>query len=962
MALSYGGITLTLSTAELDALQEAYMRREMVTEFEGQFSPPYNLGHLPFNYSTPPQVKDLGRLYWPRGASRFGFAHFVVSDRILQLIRPLAYAGGTLNALELVMSDGTREIQTNLYMLPPRPISQIASPGVPGGQLWMLTLVDDRYFWWYRGGQIVVNEGVTSWDALYTAIGSALAVTINNDAVDADYGMPTRRFTSLDQPLPVLLDAVAASVGQQVVRKLDGTVEVQNYVSAKADFDANYESLTNRSFGGRLHTVGSGAVSGDMFALVPETVRVVFPVQYVESGEVSSAYGIQTNLVDLTIPEYPEAVEGFSGAQVLWGDLYALTYASGGGPTNLAALTAYAEQLSTDWYKWQLGGTDVVYGGLAPWDPEGISDSIEILYDSKQFLTRVQRAPWNDRAGGGILPDPGTLAELRGLTFIANTGATSGDPGVGYLLWNAAQGGATGINFDDVTADGVNVAGVFATFSNAGYFRLQQENDKDRWQEWKWTAITDETGFTTFTVALLGKSLGDIQNSQLVLCDFKSGVFRVVNSAGTVETAIELVVADTQNDILADNMDGTNTLNEASATTGGTLTSYIQQIVGPKELLDTTTFSYDSGASALAWTSNVVNVYNSGATAGDGGISVATITAPDNDWNTTLGGGVSVGLVGWGVDVSEASFDDAGGVQASIENDEFSIRWYESSVPVASIYLHGTADVVGTYRSAGVEFSDHYIFALGQPISTGARLQWLRFHGDPSGSGVVEVSEYASRLNGTRSVEVIHWVVNPDANGVNLIELRSTSSDFGGASIFVGSSSCTLDVTGSPGGAAAAIAAGGGAGYNVYDGNGYHIGIGRTGAGPSDVHTAGVLTTDGGDEYASLPIDLGDSGGSVTGITSVVNGGTGLSTITDGGVMVGDGTNPVDTVVLTDGQLLIGSTGNNPTASDVTGDAALAAGGAMTVLSASTSFALSGIISPAQLTGNVNDWNPTGWN
>ncbi len=406
MALSYGGITLTLSTQELDDLQSAYMRRDQVAEFEGLFAPPYNLGHLPFQYTEQPKLKDLGRLYWPRGASRFAFAHFVISDRILQLIRPLAYNGGTLNPLTLSMSDGTRSTSADLYMLPPRPISQIANPGVPGGSLWGITLVDDRYFWWFRKGEIAVDEGTTTWDDLYDAIASALNISLTIDTVDADYQMPTRRFDTLDQPLPVLLDAVAYSVGQQIVVGMDGSISTQNYDTAKADFDANWEEITNRSFGGLFHTA-SGTVSGDTFALVPQEVRVVFPVQYIESGEVDTVYPIDNTLSGLALSDYPPEVTGFIGTQVLWGDQYAMVSTGGGTPTNASELDAYAAAMSRDWYLWQLGGTDVVYAGIGPWTPEGISDSVEYLYDAEKMLTRVQRAPWNDRAGGGLLKELG---------------------------------------------------------------------------------------------------------------------------------------------------------------------------------------------------------------------------------------------------------------------------------------------------------------------------------------------------------------------------------------------------------------------------------------------------------------------------------------------------------------------------------------------------------------------------
>lgn len=66
---------------------------------------------------------------------------------------------------------------------------------------------------------------------------------------------------------------------------------------------------------------------------------------------------------------------------------------------------------------------------------------------------------------------------------------------------------------------------------------------------------------------------------------------------------------------------------------------------------------------------------------------------------------------------------------------------------------------------------------------------------------------------------------------------------------------------------------------------------------------------------------IGGGGGSdITVPVTVAEGGTGRTSLTDGAVLVGDGTNPVELIgPLTDGQLLIGNTaGVSPTASTLT--------------------------------------------
>ena len=63
------------------------------------------------------------------------------------------------------------------------------------------------------------------------------------------------------------------------------------------------------------------------------------------------------------------------------------------------------------------------------------------------------------------------------------------------------------------------------------------------------------------------------------------------------------------------------------------------------------------------------------------------------------------------------------------------------------------------------------------------------------------------------------------------------------------------------------------------------------------------------------------TGGSVTGITdlAVADGGTGASTLTDHGVLLGSGTDPITALgAMADGQLVIGSTGADPVVASIT--------------------------------------------
>src|SRR5687767_11405534 len=94
-----------------------------------------------------------------RGASSSRGPARSATDRQLQKIRREAYGnrlGPQYAALPFVMDDGRGEdfrIETDLYMLPPRPLAQMRSRDVRTGkrqQLYLLTLLDERWRWYEK--------------------------------------------------------------------------------------------------------------------------------------------------------------------------------------------------------------------------------------------------------------------------------------------------------------------------------------------------------------------------------------------------------------------------------------------------------------------------------------------------------------------------------------------------------------------------------------------------------------------------------------------------------------------------------------------------------------------------------------------------------------------------------------------------------------------------------------------
>lgn len=186
--------------------------------------------------SFPDLPAAIGMLWWPAGAIRFACGRFLASGAQVDQIRALVPDGNT--PATFTMSDGVNQISTSLYMLPARPLAQIQGTN----HLYLLSFVDDRFRWWLKAAEIDVVGGTTTWQSLYNLIATALNISITADVVAPAYLKPNAVLTARYDMLPPLLDAVAFSVGQRIVRLLDGTVWAMNQDTAhlrqKQEIDA----------------------------------------------------------------------------------------------------------------------------------------------------------------------------------------------------------------------------------------------------------------------------------------------------------------------------------------------------------------------------------------------------------------------------------------------------------------------------------------------------------------------------------------------------------------------------------------------------------------------------------------------------------------------------------------------------------------------------------------------------
>lgn len=462
--ISYGGVYLT-SGAPSALADGGPLALSDLYDFVRPTSPG-RLSALGFPYLQRPRKPKLFSLWWPSGASRFAYGYFLADDNQLAQIRPQAFASNRLNPLPFVMSDGVRSITTNLSMLAARPLASCGAPS-----LWLLTLVDDRYFW---GGQLGTATASGSWSSWFSSVMGQLATSTTADTVASAYGSgPTPEFAfSNSDGMPAVLDAAAACVGQRIIRTLDGNLRSIGVSGAATALTAN-QTLTACD-GGEGGWAGGNPFAPNQWPVVaggflnsnevivpasasdenamPGSVNVSFPTQVNGVANGLEFASLQT-LTSLHLPQFGSAT-GSPAVQQIRLLAPALITSNPSVPDNSTALVAMAKQAALDYYGWQGNQIpDLAFDHVAPWVPTGCEDAIE--WGEK--ATRVQRPPWNDRVEV-VRPMPsggGTTIKLVRLTGLAGTRCNYLQ---GYLQTFAVASGTGCVTFMD--GDGLGGSGL----------------------------------------------------------------------------------------------------------------------------------------------------------------------------------------------------------------------------------------------------------------------------------------------------------------------------------------------------------------------------------------------------------------------------------------------------------------------------------------------------------------------
>jgi hypothetical protein len=267
--------------------------------------------------------------------------------------------------------------------------------------MWLVTLVDVRYWWWYKAAQIEVTSSSEPWATFIAAIASALGATITVPTVPAAYLNPPTDLTVRNDPLPIVLDAAAYSIGMRLVANLDGTFKLQG---GQAAIDAFNPQLANHRIvaGGPISlfpvtsSFNAANPDNDVFESLPNAVNVAFPITR-HTFPNCPPYVSNQPLSGLTVAPLSQIKNVTLNGVKPFRSTAAPGYNTTGTLLNKTELDTLAAQIATDFYLWQLGPNDTQFSGAVNYTPEGLHDIEWTHPGAATILTRVQRMPWNDQ-------------------------------------------------------------------------------------------------------------------------------------------------------------------------------------------------------------------------------------------------------------------------------------------------------------------------------------------------------------------------------------------------------------------------------------------------------------------------------------------------------------------------------------------------------------------------------------
>lgn len=219
---------------------------------------------VPTGYREWPPRLRLNRMWWPNGASRWACGAFLVDNTYGYATRIHDAAFG---------EDGTKVKDVKFYMDSPDaytgaleesvtidkmyvmaiiPLKRVLkttdiSDGVNNG-LYLLVVADERIFWWdVPTPDFQISEGGgKTWRNVLDDCQSALGITIDTSTIPTEYLAPSRALNVTGQPIPPVIDSIAANLGMKFVVSYDRLFRMTNFEDALNSYAQDWDQYPSR--------------------------------------------------------------------------------------------------------------------------------------------------------------------------------------------------------------------------------------------------------------------------------------------------------------------------------------------------------------------------------------------------------------------------------------------------------------------------------------------------------------------------------------------------------------------------------------------------------------------------------------------------------------------------------------------------------------------------------------------
>ena len=270
------------------------------------------------NFPPPPRPK-INTLYWPTFASRWSVGFFMVDFEGLRNIQhatgsgenkaefrvldpygwPLIHSSEAIGAAATVV-----DFTTELYMLAPKAITinkvwgndtwlhhgtatVLSEPGV--SPVYLLPLVDERYFWHSDNMGEMTDDHVISWNALLDRCGIVISNTPERTPIESVYLKPDKIEALREYGSPaVLIDAALESVGRRHVTQVDNKCQALTWDKYRKRLGKNLRAVGETSY-------GTDRIAGEFFVVE-------------DSEDQLPESGLHTRELEPGIPEFVEMV------------------------------------------------------------------------------------------------------------------------------------------------------------------------------------------------------------------------------------------------------------------------------------------------------------------------------------------------------------------------------------------------------------------------------------------------------------------------------------------------------------------------------------------------------------------------------------------------------------------------------------------------------------------------------